>query len=176
MKRLPIISFVIVLLIISLFSCKTVTESNAKTDNLGLKAKPKYDYEQLAPNVPLDEYLMERVWILAGCKFNDEFKIFSANLTTSRIIFLPGNKFEATSGINNYYGSWSVAKRLNKFKYKCILKIKKTENVDKSNTIGIPFDKSFNQSLEEVFIIEVDQYSIRFYSEKNDYLLHFVRS
>ncbi len=154
------------------FSCKTVSEAG----NANANKKSAYGYAQKVPEIPVDEYLPGRVWILSGCKFKDEFRMLSADLKTSRILFRSNGKFEATSGINGYYGTWKIRRKLNKFEYKFSLKVKETKNIDATNTIGLPFDKAFKNALHKIDIIEVDQYSIRFYSKDKDLLLHFVRS
>ncbi len=176
MKRFIIILITILFFSVSFFSCSTVKENSKSKKTTVARQKKKYDYEQKAPEPPINKYLTKRVWILAGSKFKDEFKTFSANLTTSRIRFVDNNTFEATSGISNYSGKWKLKKQLNEFEYKFMLNITGIKNIDNSNTIGIPFDKSFKENLKEVFIIEIDQYSIRFYSRDEELLLHFIRS
>ncbi len=176
MKRFIVIFITFLFFTASFFSCATLKgNSNIKKTSV-TRNNPKYGYEQKAPNPPINEYLEKRVWILAGCKFNDDFKTFSANLTSSRIRFIDGGKFEATSGINNYYGEWKLKKTLNDFEHRVVFKISNVKNIDASNTIGIPFDKAFRENLESCSVIEIDQYSIRYYSKDGELLLHFIRS
>ncbi len=172
MKRLFIIFFTIFVFSFLNFSCKTISAAG----NASRNKKANYGYAQKVPEISVDKYLPGRVWILSGCKFKDDFRMLSADLKISRILFRDNGKFEATSGINSYYGTWKIRRKLNKFEYKFSLKVKQTRNIDSTNTIGIPFDKAFQNALYKIDLIEVDQYSIRFYSKDRDLLLHFVRS
>lgn len=168
MKR----SFILLLTIMSIVligSCETL-KSTQKEDKRSSQLKEKIVL------APLDEYITERVWRLAGCYLeNGQYMFLDANMLTSRIKFLKDGKFEATSGISDYTGIWKQKTKTKQTEYFFNFQINEKKHVDPSNTIGKPFDKAFEQNLKNTEILRLTVNEIKLYSKDGELLLHFIR-
>lgn len=161
MKRNLYFLFLITIFLTFTLSCETF---NAAAGKKTLK-------EQDSISVPFDQYLTERVWRLAGCYFeNDLYVQLDANLTSSRINFFYNGKFQATTGITNYEGTWKHKKN-SSFKFQITGK----KLIDPSNTIGKSFDSSFEKNLINTDRIEITKNEIKFYAKEGKLLLRFIR-
>ena len=161
MKRNLYFLFLITAFLIFTLSCETFNAANSK----------KTLKEQDRISVPLDEYLTERVWRLAGCySENGLYVQLDANLTSSRINFFYNGKFQATTGITNYEGTWKY-KKDSSFKFQITGK----KLIDHSNKIGKSFDSSFERNLINTYRIEISKNEIKFYSKEGELLLRFIR-
>ena len=161
MKKNLYFLFLITAFLIFTLSCETFNAANSK----------KTLKEQDRISVPLDEYLTERVWRLAGCySENGLYVQLDANLTSSRINFFYNGKFQATTGITNYEGTWKY-KKDSSFKFQITGK----KLIDHSNKIGKSFDSSFERNLINTYRIEISKNEIKFYSKEGELLLRFIR-
>lgn len=176
MKRLFLLFF-IASVCLAFSACKTVkTVSAAKSPHAEHPAKIKdYGYKQQPPEAPVQDYLTERIWRLAGINMSGNFLSLDANMDTAKINFLKNGKFEATSGITSYSGTWKKGHKKDELNYVFSMSINSEKILDSSNTIGLPFDKAFMNNLKNTAFAEIDQISIRFYSNDEELLLHFVR-
>lgn len=161
MKKNLYFLFLITIFLIFTLSCETFNAANSK----------KTLKEQDRISVPFDEYLTERVWRLAGCySENGLYVQLDANLTSSRINFFYNGKFQATTGITNYEGTWKY-KKDSSFKFQITGK----KLIDHSNKIGKSFDSSFERNLINTYRIEISKNEIKFYSKEGELLLRFIR-
>ena len=161
MKKNLYFLFLITAFLIFILSCETFNAANSK----------KTLKEQDSISVPFDEYLTERVWRLAGCYFENGLYVqLDANLTSSRINFFYNGKFQATTGITNYEGTWKY-KKDSSFKFQITGK----KLIDPSNKIGKSFDSSFERNLINTYRIEISKNEIKFYSKEGELLLRFIR-
>ncbi|UTC74632.1 hypothetical protein E4O03_10535 [Treponema sp. OMZ 792] len=167
MKKNIYFLFLITIFLILTMSCETFNSAQ------GIKTSKEHK-RKADISIPFDEYLAERVWRLAGCYFeNGHYVQLDANLTESRINFFSDGKFEATTGITNYKGTWKHKKNRTESPFRFQITEKKL--VDPSNTIGKAFDKAFEKNLINTDIIEINENEIKFYSKKEELLLSFVR-
>lgn len=161
MKKNLYFLFLITAFLIFILSCETFNAANSK--------KPLKEQDSISG--PLDEYLTERVWRLAGCySENGLYVQLDANLTSSRINFFYNGKFQATTGITNYEGTWKY-KKDSSFKFQITGK----KLIDHSNKIGKSFDSSFERNLINTYRIEISKNEIKFYSKEGELLLRFIR-
>ncbi|MGI5085590.1 hypothetical protein [Treponema putidum] len=168
MKRNFILLFAMMSLVL-IGSCKTL-KSAQKENQIDNQLKEGF------VSVPLDEYITERVWRLAGCCLeNGQYIFLDANMNTSRIKFLKDGKFEAASGITNYTGIWKQKTKTKQTEYFFNFQIHEKKHVDPSNTIGIPFDKAFEQNLKNTAILKLTVNEIKLYSKDGELLLNFIR-
>lgn len=164
MKKNLYFLFLITAFLIFTLSCETF---NAATGKKTLK-------EQDSISGPLDEYLTERVWSLAGCySENGLYVQLDANLTSSRINFFYNGKFQATTGRTHYEGTWKQKKNKKDSPFKFQITEKKL--IDPSNMIGKSFDSSFEKNLINTGQIEITKNEIKFYSKEGELLLRFIR-
>jgi len=150
-------------------SCKTLksAQTESQIDN---QLKKEFI------SVPLDEYITERVWRLAGCCLeNGQYIFLDANMNASRIKFLKDGKFEAASGITNYTGIWKQKTKTKQTEYFFNFQINEKKHVDPSNTIGRPFDKAFELNLKNTGLLKLIVNEIKLYSKDGKLLLHFIR-
>ena len=89
MKRLFLLFF-IASVCLAFSACKTVkTVSAAKSPHAEHPAKIKdYGYKQQPPEAPVQDYLTERIWRLAGINMSGNFLSLDANMDTAKINFL----------------------------------------------------------------------------------------
>ena len=164
MKKNLYFLFLITAFLIFTLSCETFNAANSK----------KTLKEQDSISVPLDEYLTERVWRLAGCySENGLYVQLDANLTSSRINFFYNGKFQATTGRTHYEGTWKQKKNKKDSPFKFQITEKKL--IDPSNMIGKSFDSSFEKNLINTGQIEITKNEIKFYSKEGELLLRFIR-
>lgn len=168
MKR----NFVLLLIIIILMlisSCETL--KYVQKENPGASRQ-----QEGLVSAPVDEYITERVWRLAGCYLeNGQYMFLDANMSGSRINFLKNGKFEATSGITDYTGIWKQKTKTKQTDYFFNFQINEKKHIDPSNTIGKPFDKAFEQNLKNTELLKISVKEIKFYSKDEELLLHFIR-
>ncbi|UTC62888.1 hypothetical protein E4O00_10520 [Treponema sp. OMZ 788] len=166
MKKNIYFLFLISIFLIFTWSCETFNSAQDIKTSKENKGKEE--------GIPFDEYLAERVWRLAGCYFeNGQYVQLDANLTKSRINFFKDGKFEATTGITNYEGSWTKTRKNSEEFFTFQINGKKL--ADPSNIIGKPFDASFERNLINIDKLTITENEIKFYSKEGELLLHFVR-
>lgn len=125
--------------------------------------------------VPIAKELSEKTWLLAGYHAGRFFvPLEPGNGTTAWIMFNSDGSINGDTGMNTFFGTWTLKKTSAESVYSLSIRVKGMTRMAAPNEIASQFEQDLIKQLEEATILKTGKDSIRLFNEQNETLLQFI--